>query len=58
MSRSLLLGYNPPPYQARTKLEAANYRTWQFLQLRRLVDDQTLRIRLAQSGQDLVLGHL
>jgi len=28
----LVLGYNPPPYQAGSKLEAANYRTWQFVQ--------------------------
>ena len=28
----LILGYNPPPLQPQSKLEAANYRTWQFLQ--------------------------
>ena len=35
--RILVLGYNPPPLQAGTKLVAANYRTWQFIQP--LLDD-------------------
>lgn len=37
MSRILLIGYNPPPFEGHSKLEAANYRTWQFLQS--LLDD-------------------
>lgn len=28
----LVVGYNPPPFQPGSKLEAANYRTWQFIQ--------------------------
>ena len=32
MSRVLLIGNNPPPFQQNTKVEAAHYRTWQFLQ--------------------------
>jgi len=33
----LVLGYNPPPLQAGTKLAAANDRSWQFVQP--LLDD-------------------
>ncbi len=32
MSRVLLLGYNPPQLVRGRKIEAAHYRTWQFLQ--------------------------
>jgi glycosyltransferase involved in cell wall biosynthesis len=32
MSRVLLIGYNPPEIERHGKIEAANYRTWQFLQ--------------------------
>ncbi len=32
MSRILLLGYTPPPLIPGLKVEAAHYRTWQFLQ--------------------------
>jgi glycosyltransferase involved in cell wall biosynthesis len=32
MSKVLLVGYNPPPLEADTKVEAAHYRTWQFLE--------------------------
>jgi glycosyltransferase involved in cell wall biosynthesis len=32
MSRILLLGYNPPGLEPNRKVDAANYRTWQFLQ--------------------------
>ena len=32
MSKVLLIGYNPPPLEADTKIEAAHYRTWQFLE--------------------------
>ena len=31
MTRILLLGHNPPLLERHSKLEAANYRTWQFL---------------------------
>jgi glycosyltransferase involved in cell wall biosynthesis len=37
MSRILLVGYPPPPYQRNSKVEAAHYRTWQFVQP--LLDD-------------------
>lgn len=37
MTRVLLLGYMPPPYMPEAKVEAAHYRTWQFLQP--LLDD-------------------
>jgi glycosyltransferase involved in cell wall biosynthesis len=37
MSRIFLVGQNPPPLLKRAKIEAANYRTWQFLQP--LLDD-------------------
>ncbi len=32
MSKILLLGYDPPPLKGNAKIEAAHYRTWQFLQ--------------------------
>ena len=32
MARILLVGYDPPPFCSGTKVEAAHYRTWQFLQ--------------------------
>lgn len=31
MSKILLVGYNPPPLMGDNKIEAAHYRTWQFL---------------------------
>ncbi len=31
MAKVLLLGYSPPPLAGDTKIEAAHYRTWQFL---------------------------
>jgi glycosyltransferase involved in cell wall biosynthesis len=31
MSKILLIGYNPPQLEQNTKIEAAHYRTWQFL---------------------------
>lgn len=31
MSRILLIGYNPPQFVKNAKIEAAHYRTWQFL---------------------------
>ncbi|MBW7885136.1 MAG: glycosyltransferase family 4 protein [Caldilineaceae bacterium] len=37
MSKVLLIGYNPPQLVRNAKIEAAHYRTWQFLQP--LVDD-------------------
>ena len=37
MPRILLIGYNPPHLEGHSKIEAANYRTWQFLQP--LLDD-------------------
>jgi glycosyltransferase involved in cell wall biosynthesis len=37
MSRVLLLGHNPPQFEGHSKIEAAHYRTWQFLQP--LLDD-------------------
>lgn len=37
MSRVLLLGYNPPPLAGQSKVAAAHYRTWQFLEP--LLDD-------------------
>lgn len=37
MSNVLLIGYNPPQLTDNTKIEAAHYRTWQFLQS--LLDD-------------------
>jgi glycosyltransferase involved in cell wall biosynthesis len=39
----LVIGYNPPPFQPDSKLEAANYRTWQFVQ------------PLLEDGHELVL---
>jgi glycosyltransferase involved in cell wall biosynthesis len=32
MSRVLLIGYNPPQLERDAKIEAAHYRTWQFLE--------------------------
>jgi glycosyltransferase involved in cell wall biosynthesis len=32
MSKVLLIGYNPPPLEVGTRIEAAHYRTWQFLE--------------------------
>jgi hypothetical protein len=32
MNRILLVGYNPPQLSGENKIEAAHYRTWQFLQ--------------------------
>ena len=32
MSRILLIGHNPPPLQAGSKVAAIHYRTWQFLE--------------------------
>ena len=37
MSKILLIGYNPPEFDRNAKVEAAHYRTWQFLQP--LLDD-------------------
>lgn len=37
MAKILLVGYNPPQLVGDRKIEAANYRTWQFLQP--LIDD-------------------
>ena len=37
MSKVLLIGFNPPQLLKDTKIEAAHYRTWQFLQP--LIDD-------------------
>jgi glycosyltransferase involved in cell wall biosynthesis len=37
MKRILLVGYNPPQLSGENKIEAAHYRTWQFLQP--LLDD-------------------
>lgn len=37
MSKILLVGYNPPQFEKNAKIEAAHYRTWQFLQP--LLDD-------------------
>jgi glycosyltransferase involved in cell wall biosynthesis len=37
MTRILLVGYHPPPLMGEAKIEAAHYRTWQFLQP--LLDD-------------------
>ena len=37
MSKILLIGYNPPWLEGNTKVEAAHYRTWQFLEP--LLDD-------------------
>ena len=37
MARILLLGYNPPSFETYSKIEAAHYRTWQFLEP--LLDD-------------------
>ncbi len=31
MSKIMLIGYNPPALEKNTKIEAAHYRTWQFL---------------------------
>ena len=46
MSRILLLGHSPPQFKPDTKIEAAHFRTWQFLQP--LVDDGHL-IRLCSA---------
>ena len=32
MSKVLLIGCNPPPLESESKIEAANHRTWQFLE--------------------------
>lgn len=32
MSRVLVVGFPPPPYQPNSKVEAAHYRTWQYIQ--------------------------
>ena len=32
MSKILLIGYNPPQLEGHSKIEAAHYRTWQFLE--------------------------
>jgi glycosyltransferase involved in cell wall biosynthesis len=32
MSRILLIGHNPPHFEGHSKVEAAHYRTWQFLE--------------------------
>ena len=37
MSKVLVIGYNPPQIVPKVKIEAAHYRTWQFLQP--LLDD-------------------
>ena len=37
MSKVLLIGYNPPQLIQGVKIEAAHYRTWQFLEP--LIDD-------------------
>jgi hypothetical protein len=37
MSKVLLIGYNPPQFMGDAKIEAAHYRTWQFLTP--LIDD-------------------
>jgi glycosyltransferase involved in cell wall biosynthesis len=37
MSKILLIGYNPPQLEKHSKIEAAHYRTWQFLEP--LLDD-------------------
>ncbi len=38
MTKILLIGYNPPQIVPKAKIEAAHYRTWQFLQP--LLDDE------------------
>ncbi len=32
MNRVLVVGFPPPPYQPNSKVEAAHYRTWQYIQ--------------------------
>jgi glycosyltransferase involved in cell wall biosynthesis len=32
LSRVLVVGFPPPPYQLNSKVEAAHYRTWQYIQ--------------------------
>ena len=32
MSKVLVVGFPPPPYQPNSKVEAAHYRTWQYIQ--------------------------
>lgn len=50
MAKVLLIGYNPPQLVRNTKIEAAHYRTWQFLEPL-LADEHTVALCAGAHGE-------